>query len=486
MYLACCSESCSSSAALANLGLLPDEHLKYGLALLMLTWKSIVVAALLLSPLCLLPSCGGPELVERQPNIVLVLVDDLGTEGLGCYGGLSIPTPRIDGLATEGARYTQAHTTPLCTPTRVRLMTGRGGLQNYVDFGTLHPDEVTFAQQLKKAGYETGVVGKWQLLGDVVANKGGESSWTGSSPSHAGFESWCLWQTESRGSRYFDPTLDFDGQTQVLDGQYGPDVFVEWAEAFIAQERSAPFLLYYPMVLPHDPFVGTPGSLPDSSPELEDETESERNQRYFEDMARHIDVVIGRLLDQIEELGIAEQTLFVFATDNSHSRHVMLTAEGREYGGRKYITNDFGTRVPLIVRWPGRINSKQEVGDLVDLMDLMPTLIEAGGAELPQGVQIDGDSLLPTLIDGAAWDREALTFWYHPRPHAEGAAESRWARGQRFKLYGDGRLFDLDKDPLEGRPLLIDTASGPAQKARIKLQAHLDALPERPARVLSQ
>jgi arylsulfatase A-like enzyme len=164
----------------------------------------------------------------------------------------------------------------------------------------------------------------------------------------------------------------------------------------------------------------------------------------------------------------------------------MLTAEGREYGGRKYITNDFGTRVPLIVRWPGRINSKQEVGDLVDLMDLMPTLIEAGGAELPQGVQIDGDSLLPTLIDGAPWDREALTFWYHPRPHAEGAAESRWARGQRFKLYGDGRLFDLDKDPLEGRPLLIDTASGPAQKARIKLQAHLDALPERPARVLSQ
>ncbi len=419
----------------------------------------------------------------HQPNIVMVLVDDLGTEGVGSYGGLSIHTPRIDSLSADGMRFTQAHTTPLCTPTRVRLMTGRGGLRNYVDFATLHPEEVTFAAQLRDAGYETGVAGKWQLLGGVEPGTESSPKWSGSSPSHAGFDHWCLWQTQGRGSRYFDPTLDIDGETNIYKGKYGPEMFVDWAEAFMSQEREAPFLLYYPMALPHDPFVGTPLSRPDSDPEFANETVAERDQRHFEDMVAEVDVLVGRLLDKIEELGIADDTLFVFATDNSHSRQVTLTTEGREYSGRKYITSDLGTRVPLIVRWPGKIDSGQESGALVDLMDLMPTFIEAGHAELPGGVTLDGKSLLPLLVKGEPFERDALTFWYHPRPHDQNTQECRWARGPQYKLYGDGNLFDLDEDPRELRPLAIESDSEAESAARTVLQDHLNRMPSKPARV---
>lgn len=424
----------------------------------------------LLSIACLLTlvhfslGCSGDpsEPVELgPPNIILILVDDLGVEGIGCYGGDLVPTPRIDRLAAEGARFTAAHTTPLCTPTRVRLMTGRGGLRNYVDFATLDPTEATFATQLRAAGYATGVTGKWQLSGRDFSRETGLPK--GSTPGGAGFDTWCLWQVGARGSRYFDPLLDIDGVKTTLKGEYGPDVFKDWAKDFMGQERDQPFLLYYPMALPHDPFDGTP----DSKPAPEGETDGKRAQRHFQDMVAHIDKIVGELVDHAASLGIADNTLVIFTTDNSHSGQVWLTAGGAPVFGSKKAPIDSGTHVPLIASWPGQVAAGSEVHDLADLMDLMPTVVEAGGGALPTGVTIDGVSLLPRLTQGEPLDRKALAFWYDPRPLGDESDPVRWARSATHKLYDNGRLVRItagdletpDTDPVQ-RALLEEALAG--------------------------
>jgi arylsulfatase A len=396
------------------------------------------LALLWLSSGCSQKTSETVELDEPgSPNIILIMVDDLGTEGIGCYGGDLVPTPRIDRLAAEGARFTAAHTTPLCTPTRVRLMTGRGGLRNYVDFATLAPEEATFATQLQAAGYATGITGKWQLSGRSISM--GTSQPNGSTPSGAGFDTWCLWQVGARGSRYFDPLLDIDGEKTKLKGEYGPDVFKDWAKTFMGSERDQPFFLYYPMALPHDPFDGTPASAPAPA----GETNAQRAQRHFQDMVAHIDKIVGELLDHAGDLGIADNTLVIFTTDNSHSGKVWLTTGGAPTFGSKEDPIEAGTHVPLIVRWPGQVAAQSEVHDLVDLMDLMPTVVEAGGGELPAGVTIDGVSLVPRLTLGQPLDRKALAFWYDPRPLGDESDPVRWARSATHKLYGDGRLVRI-------------------------------------------
>ena len=404
------------------------------------------------------------------PNIILILVDDLGVEGIGCYGGDLVPTPRIDRLAAEGALFTAAHTTPLCTPTRVRLMTGRGGLRNYVDFAILDPGEATFATQLRAAGYATGVTGKWQLTGRNLSQKAGLHN--GSTPNGAGFDTWCLWQVGARGSRYFDPLLEIDGVETSLKGKYGPDVFKDWAKDFMDKSRDQPFLLYYPMALPHDPFDGTP----DSKPAPKGETNAKRAQRHFQDMVAHIDKIVGELVDHAASLGIADNTLVIFTTDNSHSGKVWLTAGGAPVFGSKEAPIESGTHVPLIAYWPGQVAAGSEVHDLVDLMDLMPTVVEAGGAALPTGVTIDGVSLLPRLTQGEPLGREALAFWYDPRPIGDDSDPVRWARSATHKLYDDGRLVRItagdleapDTDPIQRA--LLEEALARLPEPRIRVQ----------------
>ena len=149
--------------------------------------------------------------VPARPNIVLIMVDDLGAEAIGCYGGSDYSTPHIDALARSGMRFEHAHSTPLCTPTRVRIMTGRGSLRSYQRFSILHPEERTFAHHLGEAGYATAVAGKWQLFG---ARHYGAWAGRGTLPDDAGFDAWSLWQVDELGSRYWDPLYERDGELQ--------------------------------------------------------------------------------------------------------------------------------------------------------------------------------------------------------------------------------------------------------------------------------
>jgi arylsulfatase A-like enzyme len=413
---------------------------------------------------CSTPGDGGKA---RPPNVVVVLVDDLGVEGLSCYGGESYATPHLDALAGSGMRFTAAHTTPLCTPSRVRLLTGREGLRSYVDFSVLDRDERTFAHLLGDAGYATGVAGKWQLFG---ARHYGERAGRGTRPEDAGFDTWCLWQVEELGSRYADPTVEVDGELRILEEAYGPEVFCDWALEFVRDHRDEPFLLFLPMALTHDPFEPTP---------LSDHDGDDRS-RTFGDMVAYTDLVVGRLVDELERLGLRERTLLVFTTDNGSPRQITSRLDGREIRGGKGRTTDSGTHVPLIVSWPDVI-PPGVCDDLVDLVDVLPTVVEATGATLPDDRVIDGRSLLPRLRGGEERAREVLTCWYLPRPLREGAAEVRWARDARYKLYGDGRLYDLETDRSEEHPL--DLRLLHLAETRQRLEAALQSLPATPAKL---
>jgi arylsulfatase A len=413
---------------------------------------------------CAVSSGGGRDTTHpRPPNIVLIMADDVGTEAFGCYGGVQYQTPVIDGLASEGVRFSACHAQPLCTPSRVKIMTGKSNARNYAAFSILDRGERTFAHMLSEAGYATGVAGKWQLLG---AEHYGDAAGTGTSPGDAGFDEHCLWQVGAQGSRYWDPLIEQNGRAiEKADGRYGPDVFVEFIEGFMESHRDGPFFLYYPMALVHDPFVPTPKS--------EDRAGKNRAEN-FADMVEYMDACVGRILAKLDQLGLRENTIVIFLGDNGTGRAITsMTRDGPVRGG-KGLTNDRGTRVPLVVSWPGGGVRAGECDDLIDLSDFVPTLAEAAGVQ--PGWAIDGVSFLPQVRGEAGEPRSSLYGYYNPRPGNPKFPARRWARDDRWKLYSDGRLIDLSVDPEEGRP--VGAGEG-ARAARLKLRAVLDRFPAR-------
>src|SRR5688500_16000508 len=236
--------------------------------------KSILARIGLLVASCgILPAASAPRLLaaDAKPNLILIMADDLGYECITANGGQSYRTPNLDRLAATGIRFEQCHVQPLCTPTRVQLMTGRYNIRNYLNFGTLPRTETTFAHLLKKAGYATAVCGKWQL--------GQERD----SAQHFGFDESCLWQQTRRPPRYANPGLEYNGvEKDFANGEYGPTMVNDFALDFITRHKAAPFFLYYPMILTHNPFQPTPDS-PEWDPATKGE-EAKNQVKHFADM----------------------------------------------------------------------------------------------------------------------------------------------------------------------------------------------------------
>ncbi len=361
-----------------------------------------------------------------KPNIVLIMLDDLGIEGIGAYGGESYETPRIDQLAESGIRFDQAFANPVCTPSRVKLMTGKHGVRNYTRFAELDRTQRTFAHQLKEMGYATAVAGKWQL--------GQEHD----SPTHFGFDQSVLWQLTAEGrhrpgtkldSRYVNPVLFIDGEMKIYsNGEYGPDLCANFIIDFIADNarEDRPFFAYYPMILPHWPFDPTPFS--DTwDPERLGSKErygpggSEMWHKHKADMVNYADRIVGRIIDKIEELGICDQTLILFTSDNGTDTRITSRWRGREVTGGKNTITDEGTRVPFIASWQGVIEPGRISDELIDFSDVLPTLCEVAGAPLPENRVIDGVSLVPTMLGQGSRDKAFAYVWHNPRGSNRGA-----------------------------------------------------------------
>jgi arylsulfatase A len=396
---------------------------------------------------------------ERPPNIVVILADDFGYECVGANGSQSYKTPVLDQLAATGMRFERCYSQPLCTPSRVQLLTGLYNKRNYLRFGILDPAATTFAQLFRDAGYATCVAGKWQL-------KGGFDG-----PKRFGFDDYLLWQLTDIRSRYPNPVLDRDGKVvEFRNGEYGPDLVSDHLCEFITRNKERPFLVFYPMILTHWPFEPTPDS-PDWNPKAEGILKGHGNPKYFADMVTYMDKTVGKIIGRLEKEGLRENTLVIFTGDNGTAVGVTSKIGGRDFPGGKGQSKDAGMHVPLIVNWPGHIKSDQVNSDLIDFTDFFPTLLDIAGIERPKSLALDGQSFAPQLLGRPSKPREWIYSWYARNGGAEGVE---FAADKQYKLYTDGRLFDIAADPLEEMSITDPAKLKSATATRAKLQRVLD------------
>ncbi len=421
---------------------------------------------------------------NRRPNIVLIMSDDLGYEAIGANGGTSYATPVLDSMAGAGIRFENAHVQPLCTPTRVQLMTGKYNFRNYIGFGLIAPDEVTFGHLFSSAGYKTCIAGKWQLHSYNPPDEMPEARSTGQKIEDAGFDEFCVWHphhTEEKGSRYKSPIVYENGEfLENMEGKYGEDVFADYIIDFMERNRDDPFFVYFPMALTHRPLEPTPDSpefddfVPPSNETLGARTwakleDWDDEARYYKDMVEYHDKVIGRVNAKLEQLGIAEDTLVIYVGDNGSPVEVCSIIHSHtEVCGGKGLTVDRGTHVPLICSWPGTIPPGAVTTDLIDASDFLPTILEAAEITPPDDYFIDGRSFLPQLKGETGNPRDWIFFHFEPmsgRVHRY----ARFIRDHRWKLYDDGRLFDLNADPEEEAAFDPADDDGERSEARSRL-----------------
>ncbi|MFT5126030.1 MAG: arylsulfatase A [Kiritimatiellia bacterium] len=421
-------------------------------------------------------------LAADKPNILLIMADDIGIEGFGCYGGTSYKTPNIDALAKTGLRFTHAYSQPLCTPTRVELMTGKYNQRNWMFFGILDPKEKTFGHLMQDAGYATCIAGKWQLQSyDPPDFPGAEKRrGKGMHPRDAGFDAYSLYHaehTEDKGSRYADPTVLHNGKLHTLKGMYGPDLSVEFISHFMKQHREEPMFIYYPMALPHWPMTPTPNSKAwaDPSRRLEESVE------HFPDMVAYMDLLVGQLVDELELLGLRENTLILFYSDNGTDKRITSQMGELAVPGGKNQVKQSGIRVPLIANWPGKVAPGINT-DLVDASDFLPTLAELGGANIPADWKTDGISLAPRLFGKPGTPREWTFFWYDPRPGWDKEPFTRhiFALDRNYKLFSDGRMFSIDGNLPTEQALELSQLTPEAEVSRDRLRKVIDQMMQPP------
>lgn len=407
--------------------------------------------------LCFLCLPGFVHAASPKPNVILMMADDLGYETIGANGGTSYRTPVLDRLAAIGVRFEHCYVQPLCTPTRVQLMTGAYNVRNYVNFGQMDPSLTTFGHLFQKAGYATAIVGKWQLGRDV------------SLPKKFGFDESCLWQHTRRPPRFANPGLEINGvEKDYSNGEYGPTLINDFALDFITRHQDRPFFLYYPMILTHSPYQPTPDS-PNWDPKAIGESVN-RAEKHFGDMVEYMDKMIGRVVAKLDQLGIHQNTLLIFVGDNGTGRGTRSKMGGRAVVGGKGLTTAAGMRVPLIVSWPGQIASGKVCPDLVDSTDFLPTICDAAQIKLPDSFTVDGRSFLPQLRGDKGQPRDWIYSWYSPR--LEPLRE--FAFNHRYKLYRSGEFYHLANDQEEKQPLKLADLKGEAAAAAKELEAALN------------
>ena len=423
--------------------------------------------ALLLATCSWLPAAFS----AAKPNIVFIMADDFGYECVGVNGGTSYKTPVLDQMAKEGMRFEHCYSQPICTPSRVKLMTGIANVRNYVKFGLLNPKETTFANLLKTEGYATCVVGKWQLQGGLEG------------PNKFGFDDYCLWQLNRRPGRYPNGGLEINGeQVNYSKGEYCPDIVSDHACDFIEKNKENPFLLYYPMILTHCPFEPTPDSK-DWDSKSKGSPNYKGKAQYFGDMVSYMDKIVGKILKKLDDEGLRKNTLVIFVGDNGTDTPVVSMMNGRKVAGAKGKMHDGGNRVPCIASWPGTIPAGTVSGEILDFSDFLPTLCEMSGAPSPEGV--DGKSLLRTLKGGKQKHRDWIYMWYSRNGGNKQARE--FTRNQRYKLYGDGSFYDVQSDVLEKSSLKSDELTAEQKRVQVMLRGALDQYQDkRPAHLGQQ
>ena len=400
---------------------------------------------------------------REKPNIIFVLVDDLGKEWIETCGA-DIHTPNINSLAEQGVYFERAYSMPQSTPSRAALLTGqypyRSGWINHFDVprwghgASFDKDcNPSFPKHLKAAGYTTCIAGKWQLndfrLQPNVMNE-------------LGFDEYCMWTGAELGNeavsekRYWDPYIHTKEGSKTYEGQFGPDIYSDFIVDFMKANKKKPFFVYYPMTLTHTPFVHTPA-----------EPNAKTNYEKHCAMVRYTDYIIGKLLRAVKEQGLSKNTYLIFTTDNG----TVSTAVGRRgdvyvRGGKTFLSEN-GINAPMFVIGPG-VKKGSVSSALVDFTDVYPTLLELAGAKYDKS-EIDGVSFADVIKGKRTSVKQfALSMGSHPaligeddRVKSTKEFRDRVIIGEQYKIYLTcqrtiNRIYDLNADPYETKNLVDD------------------------------
>ncbi len=447
---------------------------------------------------CVLVSMAGPLLAAgtppAKPNILFIMVDDLGKEWISCYGGEGIETPNIDALAAGGLTFHNAYSMPQCTPSRTTLLTGkypwRNGFVNHWDvprwgvgyFDWKQKENTTFARLMKDLGYATCAAGKWQINDFRIEPQAMKKH---------GFDDWAMWTgsetgNPASGKQLHDAYINTPEEgSKTYAGKFGSDIYADRLVEFMRDHKEEPMCLYYPMILTHRPWVTTP-----------DEPQAGSRLDRHKAMVRYMDKMVGRLVDALNDLGIRERTIVIFTTDNGSDGKITGTLNGRRVTGAKGSESEPGICAPFIVNCPGLVPAGTETDALTDFSDMLPTFIELGGGQVPEDLIIDGRSIAP-LILGKKQDTDRK--WIMALGHGGGKLDKDGVRGvknfatrvirdKRYKVWVSNqkqiiRLHDLQQDPWEETNLL-SSVSAEHKKALAKFQGVLESLPDKDARPL--
>jgi arylsulfatase A len=424
----------------------------------------------------------------ERPNIIVLLADDLGYGDVACYGGKAVPTPALDALAAGGKKFTSyCCAAAVCTPTRASLLTGRQpwrfGIQHHFPDGPEHlPRGVfTLPQLLKEAGYTTAHVGKWHLGGlrqvDVAARKANDSR-ANPGPREHGFDHYlAMYESpEPRGSMVRQATLYQTGASHMLRDDQPVDLMprhltdVETDEAARLLENFAtakrPFYLQLWFDTPHKPYEPAPEEIMAKLP-----AGSTGHDRLYAGMLAHLDASVARLISKLEVLGLRENTIVLFSSDNGPTG----AGSAGPWRGGKGTLFEAGFRVPFIANWPGHISPSQ-TDALAYSTDVLPTVCAAAGVSIPTGLKLDGLDLMPHLLGGAAPERSS--FFWKLKPYANFQKERHESPPYATEAVRDGRwkLLTNDATPIA----LYDTIADPTEQSNV-----LDKQPEQAARLTS-
>ncbi|MFD1142200.1 sulfatase [Larkinella insperata] len=404
--------------------------------------------------LCLLTLPGLAQKAQVPPNIIIILADDLGWSELGCYSTRNDrfnETPNLDQLAAGGMRFTQAYATaPVCTPTRIALMTGqhpaRVGITDYLDAKDekfLSPDYVTLNEQLKNWGYHTGLVGKWHLTGDYGKRRGEPAK-------HGWNEVICSETGYIANGDYFHPYFFMPEVAARSEGEYLTDRLNQEAVDFIKRNATKPFFLYLSHYAVHTKLAGWPDKVakyrqkPGAGPK--------QNNPELAAMLESIDDGVGQIVQTLKELSLSDNTLILFTSDNGGELNVTSNAPLR--GGKSELYEG-GIREPFIAHWPKGIKPGQVSDAVINTLDIYPTLLELAGVKPAKEQPLDGISIVP-ILKGRSAPRTRTLYWHYPlpKPHFLGGRSAGAIRSGNFKLieYFDKEqveLFNLAEDGSE-------------------------------------
>lgn len=380
--------------------------------------------------------CGASmALADDRPNIIVMVADDLGWNDVGYHGG-DIDTPSLDRLAAQGIQLDRFYTTPICSPTRAALMTGRNPMRLGVAYGVImpwhnigiHPDEHFMPQSFLAAGYQTAMVGKWHL---------GHSQQT-FHPNERGFEHFYGHLHTEVG--FYPPFANQGGKdfqrngVSIDDEGYETFLLSDEVSRYIRErDRSKPFFIYMPFIAPHTP-LDAPLELQEKYKDINTDLEPTRSE--YTDSTRRIsklimqpsarpmyaavvdamDQAIGRVLDTLEEQGIADNTIVLFFSDNGGAAYSVGGADNTPLRGGKGDTFEGGIRVVSVIRWPGKIPAGEKMDQIMTAMDVFPTLADAAGVEVKNTFALDGSSLWPSISTGAEAPRGDFVFFASETP----------------------------------------------------------------------